>query len=106
MALLNNPEARAKILDLYGQIKDVYEEERLRYQTMCCDLCGAKRCVSEVAGFEYHLAPKLCIPHGISWNSVYTRFSDRHTPVSYEFAKWLAAQVLKEARKSKGETHV
>lgn len=105
MALLNNPEACAKIAALYGQIQDVYEEERLRYQNMCCDLCGAKKCVREVMGFAQEVAPKLCIYHGSGWNTTYTRYLDGHT-TEYRFAKWLAAQVLKEAKKLKGDAHV
>ena len=104
MALLNNPEACAKISALYSQIQDVYEEERLRYQNLCCDLCGAHKCVREVMGFPFDLAPKLCIYHGAAWNSAFVRLRNTYT-TEYFFAKWLAKQVLKEARKIKRETH-
>lgn len=106
LALLNNPEACSKIAALYGQIQNVYEEERLRHQNMCCDLCGAKRCVSNVMGFAYDAMPNLCMSHGISWNVRYSRYGNGGYTTEYSFAKWLASQVLKEARKIKGETNV
>jgi hypothetical protein len=102
LALLNSPDASAKIIALYEQIEAVYEAERLRYQNMCCVLCGEQKCVRDVMGFEPDLAPNLCIYHGAGWNASYTRFRDGWKTEHF-FAKWLAKQVLKEARKIKGK---
>jgi hypothetical protein len=99
LALLNNPEATARILDLYRQIGDVYEGERQRLRSMCCDLCGAQHCVRDVLGFAVD-PPKLCIRHGAAWNAVWVRHSNG-LDVYACFAKWLAGVVLKAAEKAK-----
>lgn len=104
MALLNNPEAAARILALYREIGDVYEEERQRWRSMCCDLCGAQHCVREVAGFAVD-PPRLCIRHGGAWNCMWVRYSDG-LDVYACFAKWLAGVVLKEAEKAKAASAV
>lgn len=97
MALLNNPESEERILALYKQIMQVYEEDRQRLRSMCCDLCGTPRCIREVQGFAVD-PPRLCIRHGGAWNSMWVRHRDG-LDVYTCFAKWLARLVLKEAKK-------
>jgi len=109
LALLKNPDACVKIAVLYGQVMDVYEGERLRYQNMCCHLCGKAQCIKEVYGYPVN-PPALCWQHGASWNFLWTkRYGGRHLDipphkVELLFAEWLARQVVKETKRHKGET--
>jgi hypothetical protein len=97
LALLNNPEANAKVLALYGEILRIVDDERNQMSATGCNICGSDDRVRPV--FERENSPCLCRYHRVGWGVA----SNRHRyhdslPLDLHFAKWLASTLLKGAR--------
>jgi len=97
LALLNNPEANAKVLALYGEILRVVEDERNRMDAVGCNICGSNERVRPV--FERENSPSLCRYHRVGWGVASTRHRFNHPlELDLHFAKWVASTLLKGVR--------
>jgi hypothetical protein len=80
-----NDEARAKILELVGEINKVYRAHMLRSTGKTCDICGkgdndAKHRVQDVVSGYMHRetqSPCLCFNHACGWNLSYCSFTNK-----------------------------
>lgn len=93
MALINDPVAMRQIAGHYQAILDICYAQR--YSDNECRVCGSTNRVQRVE--EFLDGPYLCLRHRCGWRGVWV-LHGYGDPKLY-FAKWLASQLLPEAKK-------
>jgi hypothetical protein len=94
LALLNNPASVAKVAELYQAILAVYKADKS--SGAACDLCGSTERCQVIEEFTDN-PPCLCLRHRCGWRGVWVRHGSGDPKLF--FAKWLAGQVMLEAKK-------